>query len=129
MVLTSACSREAGPTPTGGGDDPGPAALATKLRALTEDACYRDPGGGDPAGCQKYVTQLGSVPGKARDYAKGDHPELSKAANALDKGLTTYNNGQCGDSGGRQCEQSLQDISSALGNVQEGVEKLPEVSR
>jgi len=133
MVLASACSREAGPTPTGGGEDPGPSALATKLRAITQDVCYRAPGDIDPPECQKYVTQLGSVPGQARDYAKNEHPELTSAADTLGKGLRAYNSGGCGDDPGASgdteaCTQSLQDIADALGDVQAGVRQLPEVS-
>nr|WP_221219828.1 hypothetical protein [Prauserella isguenensis] len=139
VLLTSACSREAGPMPTGGGgDDPGPAALATKLRALTQDVCYRSPGDIDPPACEKYVTQLGSVPGSARDFARGeygrdDHPGLLKAANTLGKGLKTYNNAQCGRSAGgsrddEACTQTLQDVADALDDVQAGVQELPQVS-
>ncbi|GAA1246294.1 hypothetical protein GCM10009676_35500 [Prauserella halophila] len=138
VVLTSACSREAGPMPSGGGEDPGPAALATKLRALTQDVCYRSPADIEPTACEKYVTQLGSIPGSARDFAQGqygrdDRPRLIEAADTLEEGLSSYNNGQCGrsaDGSGDddECTQTLQDIAGALDDVQTGVQQLPQVS-
>ncbi|MBB3661877.1 hypothetical protein FB384_000781 [Prauserella sediminis] len=139
VVLASACSREAGPMPSGGGgEDPGPAALATKVRALTEDVCYRSPADIEPTACEKYVTQLGSIAGSARDVARGehgreDHAGLTEAAKTLDEALSTYNSAQCGRSAGgstddEACTQTLQDIASALGDVQSEMQSLPEVS-
>lgn len=139
VMLTSACSREAGPMATGGGgEDPGPAALDTKLRALTQDVCYRSPADIEPTACEKYVTQLGSVPGSARDFARGDygrddHTGLIKAADTLGDGLSTYNKAQCGRSAGGSgdegaCTQTLQEIANALGDVHDGVQQLPQVS-
>lgn len=129
LVVLSACSREAGPTPQGPGDDPGPDALRVKLNALTVDVCYRTPTEIDPPSCQKYVTQLASVPGTAREFARGDHPELAEAANALEKSIRAYRGNGCG-TGGRPdaCTESLVDMAEALGNVESGVLRLPEVS-
>ncbi|GAA1194462.1 hypothetical protein LY12_004968 [Prauserella alba] len=122
----------------GGGEDPGPAALATKLRALTEDVCYRSPADIDPTACEKYVTQLGSIAGSAQDAARGEHggednAALTKASKNLDKAVSTYNGEQCGRSAGgsrddEACTQTLQDVADALGDVQSEVEQLPEVS-
>lgn len=122
----------------GGGEDPGPAALATKLRALTQDVCYRTPTDIQPAACEKYVTQLGGVAGSARKFAQGeygrdDHQSLREAAGTLSKGLSAYNGSRCGRSasGGNDdeaCTQTLQDIADSLGDVQAGMEQLPQVS-
>ncbi|OLT48270.1 hypothetical protein BJF85_13445 [Saccharomonospora sp. CUA-673] len=133
MMALSACSQEAGPTPTGGGEDPGPPALATKLRAITQDVCYRSPGDVDPSECQKYITQLNSVPGQTHHYATFEapqHPDAVESARALRTAIDSYNNGRCIDeqSDVEACTQSLQDIAEALEDVEGDVEDMAEQS-
>lgn len=132
-VLTlSACSTEAGPTPKAS-PDPGPAALKTKLDALTVDPCFTQPGELAPQDCEKYVTQVANVPGTAEKYADADHPKLREAAASLTKGVDAYRAASCdsaGSGGGSEkaCDTALTDIASALDDVEAGVLTLPEVS-
>ena len=69
VLVLSGCGGEAGPTPKQGGE-PGPDALPIKLDALTVDPCYASPETQLPKGCEKYVTEVGTVPGTARKRAK-----------------------------------------------------------
>ncbi|MEU3275174.1 hypothetical protein ABZ639_30355 [Saccharomonospora sp. NPDC006951] len=129
LILLSGCSTEAGPTAKGPADDPGPGALMVKLDALTVDVCFRTPEEIPSPDCQKYVTQLASVPGTAKKFAGTEHPELTEAATALGKGVQAYREGGC-ESGGdeKACSGALADIASALDKVKSGVAELPEVS-
>ncbi|PXY19847.1 hypothetical protein DI005_03270 [Prauserella sp. PE36] len=129
LLPLSACAREAGPTPKGAAPDPGPGALRVKLEALTMDVCFTDPTEMDPPGCQKYVTQLGTVPGTAQKFAGTEHPELAEAGRALDKAIRGYRDNTCGTQGSADaCTEALVDMSTALGQVKAHVSKLPEVT-
>ncbi|MFF5990288.1 hypothetical protein [Prauserella flavalba] len=129
LLPLSACSREAGPTPKAAAPDPGPAELRVKLEALTVDVCFTDPREMDPPGCQKYVTQLGTIPGTAQKFAGTEHPELAGAGRSLDKAIRAYRDNTCGTEGAADaCTQALVDMSTALGQVEAHLAKLPEVS-
>jgi len=81
VMVLSGCGNEAGPTPKQGGE-PGPDALPTKLDALTVDQCYASPRTQLPKGCEKYVTEVGNVPGTARKRAADRDPRLAAEAEA-----------------------------------------------
>jgi outer membrane murein-binding lipoprotein Lpp len=120
LLLVSACSSEAGPTPKRGAQDPGPEALRVKLEALTADACYTDPEKQNPPGCEKYVTQLGSVPATARGFAGTDGPELAAQADELATAITAYRSDSCytpEGTGADACSAALMDIADALTGV------------
>ncbi|SFQ19479.1 hypothetical protein SAMN05421810_105126 [Amycolatopsis arida] len=124
LSALSGCSNEAGPAPKHAPRDPGPEALRTKLAALTVDDCYRAPEAQDPAGCAKYVTQLGSIPGRAEKYAGDAHPELAEHGRALAAGIESYRRARCDqpDTAGQPaCAQALTDIAAALGAVQDAL--------
>jgi hypothetical protein len=121
LLLFSACSSEAGPAPKRAAQDPGPGALRVKLEALTADSCYTEPEKQDPPGCEKYVTQLGSVPATARGFAGIDSPELTEHADALATAITAYRSDSCytpAGTGVDACSAALVDIADALKGVQ-----------
>lgn len=99
-----------------------------KLEALSVDPCFRSPARLPAQDCQKYVTQLGSIPGTARGYAGSDHPRLVDAANDLEKGIGAYRGHHC-DRGGdaNVCATALTDISTALQQMKPQVAALPGV--
>lgn len=126
VLLLGACSREAGPTPERGAPDPGPGALRVKIDALTVDPCFRTPAKLPPPSCEKYVTQLASVPGRAEQYAGSEHPELAKAGRRLAEGISAYRDRGCvSDEAGRDCTDALRDIAAAMRAVEDGVAALP----
>ncbi|WP_245976412.1 hypothetical protein [Amycolatopsis palatopharyngis] len=121
VFLLTACSGEAGPTPKRAPQDPGPGALQVKLEALTVDTCYTEPAEQDPPGCEKYVTQLGSVPGKARQFAGTAHPELARYGTELEAAITAYRADSCNTeagTGAATCSDALVAIADALGGVE-----------
>ncbi|MEU6643732.1 hypothetical protein ABZ863_14435 [Saccharomonospora sp. NPDC046836] len=129
ILLLPACSSEAGPTPKAGAPDPGPAALRVKLDALSVDVCFRTPSEIAPPSCQKYVTQLGSVPSTAEKYAGTEHPQLVDAARQLGAAINAYRANGCENAGGNaKCTQTLVDMSTALGEVKTRVASLPAVT-
>lgn len=120
LLLVSACSSEAGPTPQRAPQDPGPGALRVKLAALTADSCYTAPEKQDPPNCEKYVTQLGSIPETARGFAGIDSPDLTEHANALATAITAYRGDSCytpAGTGVDACSAALTDIAEALSGV------------
>ncbi|MBK1788889.1 hypothetical protein [Prauserella cavernicola] len=128
LLSLSGCSREAGPTPKGAAADPGPGALQMKLEALTTDVCFTEPTQVDSPGCEKFVTQLGTMPGMAQKFAGTEHPELAEAGRELDQLIRAYRAGNCGNEGSDECTDILVDMSTTLGQVEAGVSKLPEVT-
>lgn len=128
MLLLAACSEEAGPTPKGQPTDPGPGAMHVKLQALTADECFRFPDEVYPPNCQKYVTQLASIPERTRGYADADHPALTAAANDLDTGVTAYRKQKCEHGGDKAaCAAALTDIARAVEAIKTEVTDLPGV--
>jgi hypothetical protein len=126
VLLLSGCGSEAGPTPKQGGE-PGPDALPTKLDALTADQCYASPQRQLPKGCEKYVTELGSVPGAARKRAGDTDPQLLTEAAGLERAIGSFRGAGCttvADPGGA-CTQALVDIAAALGGLKKQVDARP----
>ncbi|WP_307849690.1 hypothetical protein [Qaidamihabitans albus] len=127
LLMLPACSEEAGPTPKQA-PDPGPEALSVKLGNLMVDPCFRRPAEMDPPSCQKYVTQLASVPGTAEKFAGTEHPELAAAARELAAGVSTYrDNGCAAPDAGEACTRALTDIAAAVEEIEAGVGELPGV--
>lgn len=125
LALLGACSREAGPTPRGSGVEPGPGALRVKLHALTADDCFRVPAEMPPPHCQKYVTQLASVPETVAGFESAG-PRLNEAAGELTAGIKAYRRHSCaGEGAGDECSKALADIAKALADVRDGVAGLP----
>ncbi len=126
VLLLSGCGSEAGPTPKQGGE-PGPDALPTKLDALTADQCYASPRTQLPKGCEKYVTELGSVPGSARKRAGDKDPQLVTEAAGLERAVGVFRSTGCttvADPGG-PCTQALVDIAAALSGLKKQVDARP----
>ncbi|WP_197321366.1 hypothetical protein [Saccharomonospora sp. NB11] len=127
VLALTGCSREAGPSPKGS-PDPGPGALATKIRALQADDCHRAPTEVRAPSCEKFVTQLSNVPGTARKYA-ADHPRLAEAAERLDSTVRAYRNNDCAGGGDADvCAATLTDMASALSDVHTELSTLPDVT-
>ena len=126
VLVLSGCGGEAGPTPKQGGE-PGPDALPTKLDALTVDQCYASPRTQLPKGCEKYVTEVGNVPGTARKRANDRDPQLVAEAAKLDTAVKAFRSAGCTtvpDPGG-PCTQALVDIAGALGDLKKQVDARP----
>jgi hypothetical protein len=126
VLVLSGCGNEAGPAPKRGGE-PGPDALPTKLTALTVDQCYASPRTQLPKGCEKYVTELGSVPGAARKRAGDGDPQLVTQAGALERAIGAFRGAGCttvADPGG-PCTQALVDIAAALSGLKKQVDARP----
>ncbi|TQJ04815.1 hypothetical protein [Amycolatopsis cihanbeyliensis] len=121
LALLAGCGSEAGPTPERPAPDPGPGALRVKLEALAVDQCYLAPTEQDPPGCEKYVTQLGSIPGAAEKYAGEAHPDLAEHGRELERGIQDYRAHACYTAGGAdepECPKALADMATALHEVQ-----------
>jgi hypothetical protein len=126
VLVLSGCGNEAGPTPKQGGE-PGPDALPIKLDALTTDQCYASPRTQLPKGCEKYVTELGSVPGTARKRAADKDPQLVTEAAGLDRAIGAFRGAGCttvADPGGA-CTQALVDIAAAVSGLKKQVDARP----
>ncbi|NBH06740.1 hypothetical protein [Amycolatopsis sp. SID8362] len=126
VLVLSGCGSEAGPTPKRGGE-PGPDALPTKLDALTADQCYASPRTQLPKGCEKYVTEVGNVPGAARKRADDRDPQLVAEADKLDTAVKAFRGASCTtvpDAGG-PCTQALVDIAGALSDLKKQVDARP----
>jgi hypothetical protein len=126
VLVLSGCGSEAGPTPKQGGA-PGPDALPTKLAALTADQCYASPRTQLPKGCEKYVTELGNVPGAARKRAGDKDPQLVTEADGLAKAVGAFRGAGCttvAEPGGA-CTQTLVDIAAALSGLKKQVDARP----
>ncbi|CAM3118267.1 hypothetical protein SAXI111661_18980 [Saccharomonospora xinjiangensis] len=127
LFAVTGCSREAGPTPKNS-PDPGPGALAVKIRALQADDCYLAPTEVRSPSCEKYVTQLSNVPGTARKYATG-HPGLREAADTLDATVRAYRGNNCADGGDADvCAATLTDMATALTGLHTELSALPDVA-
>lgn len=116
--------------PEGQGQDPGPGALDVKLEAITGDNCFRAPGEVYPPNCEKYVTQLSTVPGTARGFT-GTGPGLAEAADDLDAGVRAYRANGCaggGGSGDAACATALTDISAAVRALRTELSAMPDVA-
>ncbi|WP_439386475.1 hypothetical protein [Amycolatopsis lexingtonensis] len=126
VLVLSGCGSEAGPTPKQGGE-PGPDALPTKLDALTADQCYASPRTQLPKGCEKYVTEVGNVPGAARKRADDRDPQLVAEADRLDTAVKAFRSAGCTtvpDAGG-PCTQALVDVAAALSGLKKQVDARP----
>ncbi|SFW42587.1 hypothetical protein [Amycolatopsis australiensis] len=129
VLVLSGCGNEAGPTPKQGGE-PGPDALPTKLDALTVDQCYASPRTQLPKGCEKYVTEVGNVPGAARKRANDRDPRLVAEADKLQTAVGEFRGAGCTtvpDAGG-PCTQALVDIAAALSGLKKQVDAEPTTS-
>ncbi len=115
--------------PEGQGQDPGPAALDVKLEAITGDDCFRAPGEVSPPNCEKYITQLSTVPGTARGFT-GAGPGLAEAADDLDAGVRAYRTNGCagGASSGDACATALTDVRAAVQTLRTELSALPDVA-
>ncbi|PRX44268.1 hypothetical protein B0I33_112146 [Prauserella shujinwangii] len=128
LLPLAACSGEAGPEPKRS-PDPGPGALYDKIDLLMNDPCFREPTGLAPPECEKYVTQLASVPGNAAKYAGGDHPELKDAGSALGEAIAAYRDNGCAKAAAAPaCSQALRDVADALREVEAEIATLPGVT-
>lgn len=126
VLVLSGCGNEAGPTPKQGGE-PGPDALPTKLDALTVDQCYASPQTQLPKGCEKYVTEVGNVPGAARKRADDRDPQLVAEADKLDQAVKSFRGASCTTvpTAGGPCTQALVDIAAALSGLKKQVDARP----
>lgn len=130
ILVVTACSQEAGPTPQQQPEDPGPEALYVKLDALTADECFRFPDEMAPSDCQKYVTQMANIPERAQNYAGTEHPDLAEAAKNLDAGIKEYRQQACEKDQNREaCVETVTDIASLLEEVRTEVAALPDVGK
>jgi hypothetical protein len=127
VMVLSACGNEAGPTPPRAGGEPSPDALPTKLAALTVDQCYASPRTQLPKGCEKYVTEVGNVPGAARKRADDRDPQLTAEAAKLDEAVKEFRSAGCTTvpSAGGPCSQALVDIAAALSGLKKQVDARP----
>ncbi|RZQ62694.1 hypothetical protein [Amycolatopsis suaedae] len=88
--------------------------LRTKLGAQTTDQCFLQPARQRPAGCEKYVTQLGGVVGSVDELALRD-PALAEPGRALRAGIDAYRAATCGTTGPAEpCRKALTDIAAAV---------------
>jgi hypothetical protein len=126
VLVLSGCGNEAGPTPKQGGE-PGPDALPTKLDALTVDQCYASPRTQLPKGCEKYVTEIGNLPGTARKRAGDNDPQLVTEADALERAVKSFRSAGCTTvpAAGGPCTQALVDIAAALSGLKKQVDARP----
>ena len=126
VLVVSGCGKEAGPTPKRGGE-PSPDALPTKLDALTVDQCYASPRTQLPKGCEKYVTEVGNVPGAARKRADDRDPQLVAEAGKLDQAVGEFRSAGCTSvpAAGGPCSQALVDIAAALSALKKQVDARP----
>lgn len=124
LALAGCAGREAGPTPSGGGQATTPDALATKLRAYTADTCYSSPERQVPKGCEKFVTELGGSVGMVREQAGAKHPELNTLANTLDKNVAAYRGQDCETvvTPGNPCSAALRDIANTLRDIKQVID-------
>lgn len=113
--------------PEGQGRDPGPAALDVKLEAITGDDCFRAPGEVYPPNCEKYITQLSTVGGTAREFT-GAGPGLGEAADELDAGVRAYRSNGCSGGEDPACTAALTDISAAVKTLRTELSALPDVA-
>ncbi|MGW4064492.1 hypothetical protein ACWEGE_39820 [Amycolatopsis sp. NPDC004747] len=127
VLVLSGCGNEAGPTPPRRGGEPGPDALPTKLDALTVDQCYASPRTQLPKGCEKYVTEVGNVPGAARKRADDRDPQLVAEATKLDQAVGAFRSAGCTTvpAAGGPCSQALVDIAAALSGLKKQVDARP----
>lgn len=128
LLALAGCSREAGPMPEQQPQDPGPGALAVKLDALSADECFRSPAAVPPPNCEKYVTQVASIPGTVRGFADAGGAALTEAANDLAAGVAAYRSNGCAQGGGQECAGALTEIATALEAVRTQVSALPDVA-
>lgn len=121
-ALLTGCSTEAGPTPKPAPQPPGPDALRIELDAQMTDQCFRAPTEQDPPNCEKYITQLASTPGIARDLA-GGNAALADAAENLRAGVQAYRDNGCteADKAGPACGQALADVADALRAIEQAL--------
>ena len=126
LLLLTGCGKEAGPTPKQGGE-PGPDALPVKLDALSVDQCYLNPRSQLPKGCEKYVTEVGNVPGTVRKRAAGADAQLAAQADALEKAVGTFRSAGCTTvaTPGGPCTQALDDIAAAVTSLKQRISALP----
>ncbi|WP_254126145.1 hypothetical protein [Amycolatopsis sp. CA-230715] len=129
-VLVSGCSGEAGPKPKPQAPDPGISGLKVKLEALVADTCYSKPGGQEPKGCEKYVTQLGGTAGTVHKQAGlAKNPKLDGFATDLDHGVEAYRAGGCttvASAAPGPCVDSLTAIARSLREIKSTVDALPD---
>ncbi|MET8998969.1 hypothetical protein [Amycolatopsis sp. NPDC004169] len=127
VLVLAGCGNEAGPTPPRQGGEPGPDALPTKLDALTVDQCYASPRTQLPKGCEKYVTEVGNVPGAARKRADDRDPQLTAEAARLDQAVGEFRSAGCTTvpAAGGPCSQALVDIAAALSGLKKQVDARP----
>ena len=127
VLVLSGCGNEAGPTPPRQGGEPGPDALPTKLDALTVDQCYASPRTQLPKGCEKYVTEVGNVPGAARKRADDRDPQLTAEAGKLEQAVGAFRSAGCTTvpAAGGPCSQALVDIAAALSGLKKQVDARP----
>ncbi|WP_167176391.1 hypothetical protein [Saccharomonospora amisosensis] len=128
LLTIAGCSREAGPMPEQQPQDPGPGALTVKLNALSADECFRSPESVPAPNCEKYVTQVASVPETARRFVDAAGSQLNRAANELASGIAAYRDNGCAQGGGQSCSTALTDIATALEAVRREVSALPDVT-
>ncbi|WP_410569323.1 hypothetical protein [Amycolatopsis sp. cmx-4-61] len=127
VLVLSGCGNEAGPAPKPQAGEPGPDALPVKLDALTVDQCYASPRTQLPKGCEKYVTEVGNVPGAARKRAADRDPQLTAEAAELEQAVGEFRGAGCTTvpAAGGPCSQALVDIAAALGGLKKQVDARP----
>ncbi|WP_410591248.1 hypothetical protein [Amycolatopsis sp. lyj-23] len=127
VLVLSGCGNEAGPAPKPQAGAPGPDALPVKLDALTVDQCYASPRTQLPKGCEKYVTEVGNVPGAARKRAADGDPQLVAEAAKLEQAVAEFRTAGCTTvpAAGGPCSQALVDVAAALSGLKKQVAARP----
>lgn len=91
--------------------------LAVKLRALSSDSCAREPSAQKPAGCEKFVTQLGNTAATAAETARSGHPDLAGPAGRMARGVEGYRTQDCASEEPRDepaCVRIMVELAAAL---------------
>lgn len=125
LITLASCGQAEEPSPGKPPADPVPLeSLRIKLRALMSDPCYREPSAQRPHGCEKFVTQLANTASSARQTARAGHPDLTAPVERMDRSVTAYRSGGCGDPEPRNeaaCVGALTELASAMDDFEEAV--------
>lgn len=125
LISLAACGQGEERSPVRPPADPVPLeTLRVKLRALMSDPCYREPSAQRPEGCEKFVTQLDNTASSARQTARAGYPRLAAPVHRMDKSITAYRAGRCGDPEPRSeesCVRALTELAAAMDDFRDAV--------